>query len=146
MGDRPVIDIEGLAVTRLFTPVDLALFSAATWNPHLIHLDSDAARRDGLPGVVAQSHFLPAALLAAVDDALGGAPAVLTTVEWRNHAPVLAGAEARFELDPPRASEGRAPAREWRAIVDGQTVADGTLAFVVGSCEVGEGSGADEED
>lgn len=73
----------------VLTHVDVALFSAATWNGHLIHLDKRQAVMDGLDEVVVQSHFLPALVLAQLDESLlGAAQFDLTGVSWKNHAPL----------------------------------------------------------
>jgi acyl dehydratase len=115
---------------RTFSAVDLALFSAATWNPHLIHLDADAAKRDGLEGAVVQSHFVPAALLASLDDDPGAMRELqidggaLHGVSWRNLGAILAGQEVTYRIE--RAGNGVVT---WRAYVGDGIVAEGTLSF-----------------
>jgi acyl dehydratase len=117
-------------VRRAFSRIDLALFSAATWNPHLIHLAPDGAARDQLPGVVVQSHFLPAALLAAMDQnpSLMGVPKReghrLTGISWRNRRPVLAGQEVLYAVRT--ADSGPI---DWTGSVQGGVVAEGTFSF-----------------
>lgn len=117
---------------RTFHPVDIALFSAATWNPHRIHLDEQSARADGLPGIVVQSHFVPAALLAALDgdrDArgrLGIGDRPLRAISWRNRRPVLAGETVLYEAS---AEDDEPGSVTWRALVDGEVATDGRLGF-----------------
>ena len=43
----------------VFEPTTLQLFrfSAATWNPHLIHYDREYAQTEGYPDVLVQSHL-----------------------------------------------------------------------------------------
>ncbi len=107
---------------RLFTAVDLALFSAATWNPHLIHLDAAAAQQDGLPGVVVQSHFLPAAMLALLDATGAHRSDALRGLTWRNRAPVLVDADVAFTIE-----ESQGGTFTWEAKVGDLVAADGSV-------------------
>jgi acyl dehydratase len=123
-------------IRRAFSRIDLALFSAATWNPHLIHLAPDDAARDALPGVVVQSHFLPAALLAAIDQnpSPTGIPKIegyrLTGISWRNRKPVLAGQEVLYAVRT--ADSGSI---HWTGTVQGGIVAEGTFSLRSSSAE-----------
>ncbi len=112
-------------VTRRFTEVDLALFAGATWNPHLIHLNPEVARASGLPGLVVQSHLVPAALLAALDERLASGRPILRSVHWRNRAPVTANQDVVYSVSCPEAPTDY----QWEARVGDTTVATG--AFVV---------------
>lgn len=109
---------------RTYSAVDLALFAAATWNPHLIHLRPEAATADGLPGPVVQAHFLPATVLAVLDATGEYGTHELERVSWRNRAPVVEGQPVRFVLEP---EVGGVPAWTWTAHVADHVAAEGEV-------------------
>lgn len=73
------------------SPLQLARFSAATWNFHRIHLDPVAASEDGLPGPVVQSTLFAELAWQAVRHWLTASDPRLVSVQWRNLRPVTAG-------------------------------------------------------
>lgn len=109
---------------RTYSAVDLALFAAATWNPHLIHLRPEAAKADGLPGTVTQAHFLPATVLAILDGTGNYRTHELEGISWRNRAPVLEGQGVRFVLEP---RNDATTAWTWTAHVGERVVAEGDV-------------------
>lgn len=115
---------------RTYSAVDLALFAAATWNPHLIHLRPEAAAADGLPGTVVQAHFLPATVLALLDATGEYRAHALERISWRNRAPVVEGQPVRFVLEP---EDGGVAAWTWTAHVGEQVAAEGEVRLRRGS-------------
>jgi acyl dehydratase len=111
---------------RTYSRVDLALFGAATWNPHLIHLSTEVAKEQGLPGVVVQSHFLPATLLAFIDARRLATDLRLQTLSWRNRSPVVPGDEVVFTIT----DVDHNGIATWVATVAERVVADGTIRFI----------------
>jgi hydroxyacyl-ACP dehydratase HTD2-like protein with hotdog domain len=107
-----------------FSPVDLALFAGATWNPHLIHLNPEFARASGLGDLVVQSHLVPARLLALLDQdgRLHGQPR-LRAASWRNRAPILANQEIIYSVRGSYDGGGF----EWQARVGDVTAATGNF-------------------
>jgi len=76
--------------------VQLARFSAATWNFHRIHIDPIAAAEEGLPGPVVQSTLFAELAWQAVRQWLSEASPELVCIEWRNNRPVSAGQTIRW--------------------------------------------------
>jgi hydroxyacyl-ACP dehydratase HTD2-like protein with hotdog domain len=106
-----------------FSQVDLALFAAATWNPHLIHLNPAIARTSGLADVVVQSHLVPARLLTLLDGEPAFAGTVLRQVAWRNRAPILPNQGVMYSVTPSQADG----TYDWEARVGPITAATGHL-------------------
>lgn len=74
------------------TTVGLFRFSAATWNAHRIHYDSEYARSEGYPDVLVQSHLHGCFLVNAVLEWAGNG-ARLRTFRWENRGIAVAGDE-----------------------------------------------------
>ena len=78
---RPMNDPSPL----VFEPTTLQLFrfSAATWNPHLIHYDREYAQTEGYPDVLVQSHLHGCFLVEVVRRWADGR-GQLRRFNWRN--------------------------------------------------------------
>ena len=109
---------------RRFSEVDLALFAGATRNPHLIHLNPDIARVNGLSDLVVQSHLVPAALLAYFDERLKlPNSAQLSKVSWQNRAPLSVNQHAEYSVSCLKDGQQF----DWDVRVDRAIVASGSF-------------------
>lgn len=75
---------------HLITREDLRRYAAASGDHNPIHLDPDAARAVGLPGVIAHGMLVMGLALRAVEDWAGG-PATVTECGARWTRPVVVG-------------------------------------------------------
>jgi hydroxyacyl-ACP dehydratase HTD2-like protein with hotdog domain len=75
---------------RASSRLQLARFSAATWNSHHIHVDPVAARAEGLPDVVVQSTLFPELAASVARTWFGDQARQITRIAWRNRRPVVA--------------------------------------------------------
>lgn len=90
------IDSAAITIGMPITPyhvrastVQLFRFSAATWNAHRIHYDSDYAKSEGYPDILVQSHLHGCYLANAVLQ-WAGPHAVLRTFSWENRGIAVA--------------------------------------------------------
>lgn len=88
-----------VTANRQASAADLFRFSALTWNAHLIHLDPEYARSEGLDGVVVQAH-LHGAWLWQLAESAAGPGGTVTELEWRNLRPLHAGETAHITATP----------------------------------------------
>lgn len=72
------------------TTIGLFRFSAATWNAHRIHFDTEYARSEGYPDVLVQSHLHGCFLLDAAR-AWAGPDAELRSFRWENRGIAVPG-------------------------------------------------------
>lgn len=77
---------------RTPTTTQLFAFSAATWNTHRIHYDTEYARSEGYADVLVQSHLHACFLAQAVRHAFGAAARV-RRLGWQNRGPAVPGDE-----------------------------------------------------
>jgi hydroxyacyl-ACP dehydratase HTD2-like protein with hotdog domain len=93
--------------------VQLFRFSAATWNAHRIHYDSEYARSEGYPDILVQSHlhgcFLAQAALAWTEGS-----GVLRSFRWENRHYAVPGDVLRCQ----GFITGKRPAGEGAGLVD----------------------------
>ncbi len=81
-----------LDITRRITSVQVFLYGAQKRNSHLIHHDEDHARKEGLPGHVAQGDLL-ADFLCQVADRWAGPEGVLRSFTYEARGPGFVGEE-----------------------------------------------------
>lgn len=78
------------AIEKEPTYIQLFMFSAITWNRHLIHYNPEYARHDALPDAAVHRALIGNYLAQLLNDWLGEG-GKLTKVEWKVRAPVVAG-------------------------------------------------------
>lgn len=84
---------EGYEIPALIkkpTYMQLFMFSAITWNRHLIHYNTDFARHDGLPDVATHRALVGNFLAQMLSDWLGEAGKI-TKVEWSMRGTAVPG-------------------------------------------------------
>lgn len=72
------------------TYMQLFMFSAITWNRHLIHYNTDFAKRDGLPDVATHRALIGSFIAQMLTDWLGYAGKI-KKVEWSVRATAVPG-------------------------------------------------------
>lgn len=89
-------------LTKTPTPMQLFMFSAATWNRHLIHYSSEFARSDGLKNVAVHRALLGGFLAQMITDWLG-LDGRLVSLEW--------SVRGSAEIDTPLTCHGKIASR-----------------------------------
>ena len=85
--------IEGCEIPTLIkkpTYTQLFMFSAITWNRHLIHYNAEYARRDGLPDVAVHRGLIGNYLAQLLSDWVG-ADGKVTKIQWNVRATAVPG-------------------------------------------------------
>lgn len=77
-------------LTKKPTHVQLFMFSAITWNRHLIHYNAEYARRDGLPGCCVHRALIGNYLVQLLSGWIG-TDGKIAKVEWNVRASALPG-------------------------------------------------------
>jgi hydroxyacyl-ACP dehydratase HTD2-like protein with hotdog domain len=88
--DRIIEDHEIPTLTKKPTYMQLFMFSAITWNRHLIHYNTEYARRDGLPDVAIHRALIGNYLAQLLSDWLG-LNGKVAKVEWNVRATAVPG-------------------------------------------------------
>ena len=128
------------------TPMQIFMFSAVTWNRHLIHYNADAARAEGHPDVVAQRSLIGNYFARHAGAWLGPAGRI-ARLSWRVTGPALPNqglcchGVVRERLDGQFEPADLAPAsvplkyQGWLTAEDGREVAaaEGVLCIHVSS-------------
>lgn len=83
-------DYEIPELTKKPTYMQLFMFSAITWNRHLIHYNTEFARHDGLPDVATHRALIGNFLAQMLNDWIGEAGKI-ATVEWSVRATAVPG-------------------------------------------------------
>lgn len=81
--------------THTATAIQLFRYSAVTWNPHLIHYDTEYAKREGHPGLLVHSHLRSALALRALDE-WADAPYRVTNFVYRLRKPATPGTKLNY--------------------------------------------------
>ena len=89
VGDKLPVTVRNASRVQLF------LYSAATWNPHRIHYDTDYARFEGHPDVIVHGPLQGAWLSQYVTD-WAGPLGRLVHLSWQNRASALAECDYEF--------------------------------------------------
>lgn len=75
---------------KIPTYMQLFMFSAITWNRHLIHYNSDYAKKDGLPDVATQRALIGNFMAQMLTDWLGFEGKIIK-IEWSVRATAVPG-------------------------------------------------------
>jgi acyl dehydratase len=125
--------------TRTVTAADVAQFTALTGDAAPVHVDPEYARSVGFAGPIVHGPFGIGVLFGLLDDAglLHTTAIAMLDLDWRFHAPIVAGDTLRFEMTVTRCRASRSrPAgvinRHFRLVnQDGLVVQEGTSAALV---------------
>lgn len=88
--DKIVEGYEIPAITKKPTYMQLFMFSAITWNRHLIHYNAEYARHDGLPNVAIHRALIGNYLAQVLSDWIGEEGKV-AKVKWNVRATAVPG-------------------------------------------------------
>jgi hydroxyacyl-ACP dehydratase HTD2-like protein with hotdog domain len=111
-------------VVRNASRVQLFLYSAATWNPHRIHYDTDYARFEGHADIIVHGPLQGAWLSQYVTDWAGPSGRMLA-LRWQNRASALPEQDYEFH-GRVRAVEGDVVTLEvWEQAPDGTVLMPG---------------------
>lgn len=88
------ITLPELVVTP--TPMQIFMFSAATWNRHHIHYSRDAAVAEGLPDIVVQRALIGNLFVRLISDWLGDSGDI-RRISWRVLSSALPNRKLRCE-------------------------------------------------
>jgi 3-methylfumaryl-CoA hydratase len=118
-----------------YRPLELFLFSAATWNPHRVHYDQDYTRSvAGHPDLLVQGPLQAAHMFGLLVDALADGVSV-RELEYRHLSVLHAGEPVRIGGELTTAGQTGATAQMWVARASGQQTTTGVaqLALAAGT-------------
>ena len=111
-------------VVRNASRVQLFLYSAATWNPHRIHYDTDYARFEGHADVIVHGPLQGAWLSQYVTDWAGPAGRI-EALRWQNRASALPERDYEFHGRVTAVDGDRVTLEVWEQDPDGTVLMPG---------------------